>query len=141
MAIAVNYFSNKSTSSSAKNISYIESMAEFSIIFTAFLFLFINLFNVLNNIAYLTQNLLKAVLFNWSLAQREESPLAKSSRDLPVYSVLISLYREGFKVKSILKAMDKTNYPKDKLDVKLIIESDEILTKGTIAVNNIPDYV
>ena len=138
---AINYLSNKSPSSSAKNVSYIKSIAGFSIIFTAFLFLFINLFNVLNNIAYLTQNLLKAVLFNRSLVQREKSPLAKLSDDLPVYSVLIPLYREEFKVKAILQAMDKMNYPKDKLDVKLIIENDDILTKRTIAVNNIPDYV
>ena len=138
---AINYLSNKSPSSSAKNVSYIKSMAGFSIIFTAFLFLFINLFNVLNNIAYLTQNLLKTLLFNRSLVQREESPLAKLSDDLPVYSVLIPLYREEFKVKAILQAMDKMNYPKDKLDVKLIIENDDILTKRTIAVNNIPEYV
>lgn len=60
---------------------------------------------------------------------------------MPVYSVLIPFYREEFKVKSILQAMDRKNYPKNKLDAKLIIENDNILTKRTIAVNNISDYV
>ena len=63
---AINYLSNQSPKASAKNVSYIKAMAGFSIIFTAFLVLFINLFNVLNNIAYLTQNLLNTLLFNSS---------------------------------------------------------------------------
>ena len=138
---AINYLSNKSPKASAKNVSYIKALTGFSIIFAGFLMLFINLFNVINNVAYLTQNLLKALLFNRSLVEKEASPVASLSEDLPVYSVLIPLYREEFKVKAILRAMDKMNYPKNKLDVKLIIENDDVLTKRTIVVNNIPNYV
>lgn len=138
---AINHLKNISPNSSAKNISYTKALAGFSIIFIGFLSFFINFFNILNNVAYLTQNILKTILFNRSLIISEKSQLANISDDLPIYSILIPLYKEEFKVKAILQAMSNMNYPKDKLDVKLIIEADDILTIRTIAVNNIPDYV
>jgi len=54
---------------------------------------------------------------------------------------LILLYHEEFKVSSILRAMANMNYPKDKLDVKLVIESDDVLTMRAMAVLDLPSYV
>lgn len=45
---------------------------------------------------------------------------------LPIYTILVPLYKEPEKLCSILAAIDNLNYPKDKLDVKIIVEEDDL---------------
>jgi cellulose synthase/poly-beta-1,6-N-acetylglucosamine synthase-like glycosyltransferase len=59
----------------------------------------------------------------------------------PTYSILIPLYNEPFKIASIIKAMERIDYPKDKLEVKLLIEADDEITLRAIAVSNMPEYI
>ena len=54
---------------SAKNINYPQMVAGFLTVFFATMFLAINYFNVLNNILYFAQNLLKVILFSRSVAK------------------------------------------------------------------------
>ncbi len=61
--------------------------------------------------------------------------------NLPIYSVLIPLYKEEMKASSILLAIEKLNYPKSKLDVKFIIEADDQMTIRALAGLSIPSYV
>jgi len=46
-------------------------------------------------------------------------------RELPVYSVLIPLYREAGVVSDLVASISALNYPREKLDVKLIVERDD----------------
>jgi len=57
---------------------------------------------------------------------REKSPV--SDRDLPVYTILIPLYREARIVPDLVAAISALNYPREKLDVKLILERDDAAT-------------
>ncbi|WP_040257883.1 glycosyltransferase family protein, partial [Rickettsia hoogstraalii] len=59
---------------------------------------------------------------------------------LPVYTVLVPLYKELSKLRSIIKNISLINYPKDKLDVKIIIEDDDYLMIKEIALYNLPSY-
>jgi glycosyltransferase XagB len=138
---AINYLKDLSPNSSAKNIMYAKALTGFFTLFAGLLCLFVNLFGIINNLAFLVQNIFKAILFKRSIVADEESGLVTLMDDLPIYSVLIPLYKEEFKVAAILKAMKNLNYPKSKLDIKLIIEDDDVLTKRTIAIQNLPDYV
>jgi len=45
-------------------------------------------------------------------------------RELPVYSVLIPMYREAQSLPGMLQAMRRMAYPASKLDIKLVLESD-----------------
>ncbi|WP_232203672.1 glycosyltransferase [Rickettsia helvetica] len=59
---------------------------------------------------------------------------------LPVYTVLVPLYKELSKLRSIIKNISLINYPKDKLDVKIIIEDDDSLMIKEVALYNLPSY-
>lgn len=46
-------------------------------------------------------------------------------RELPLYSILVPLYREANVVAAIVKSISALDYPREKLDVKLILEADD----------------
>jgi cellulose synthase/poly-beta-1,6-N-acetylglucosamine synthase-like glycosyltransferase/glycosyltransferase involved in cell wall biosynthesis len=60
---------------------------------------------------------------------------------LPVYSILCPLYKEAHIVPQFLEAIQKLDYPKDKLDVMLLLEEDDKDTIATIQSMYLPSYV
>ena len=48
---------------------------------------------------------------------------------LPVYTVIVALYREASAVKGLIAALRRLNYPKEKLDIKLVLEADDRETR------------
>jgi len=139
--IAINYLEHKFPGASAKNIDYKKIISGFAIIFFLLCIFFINIFNLLNNFVYIAQNVLKGLLFIRGITSDQKSLINEINDDMPIYSVLIPLYKEERKIVAILKAMKNLNYPKDKLDIKLIIEDDDILTMRAIKVNKLPSYI
>lgn len=139
---AINHLSNINPNASAKNINYPKMVSGFLLLFFLTMFLFTNLFSIINNLAYLLQNILKTFLFKKSLITKEEiSPTAPMHDNMPIYSILIPLYKEELKVQSIVDAMACMNYPRDKLDIKLIIEGDDTLTKRVLSLIELPSYI
>ncbi len=53
--------------------------------------------------------------------------------ELPIYTVMIALYREATSVAPLLQAIDALDYPREKLDVILITEADDDITRQAIA--------
>jgi len=62
---------------------------------------------------------------------------AHSWRDLPVYSVLIPLHREAAVVPDLVAAISALNYPREKLDVKIILEPDDFETIAAVNAINL----
>ncbi|HCR85479.1 MAG TPA: glycosyl transferase, partial [Alphaproteobacteria bacterium] len=59
----------------------------------------------------------------------------------PVYSLLIPLFRENEKtLRRLILSIAKLNYPKEKLDVKLVVEDDDIDTINNIIKLTPPNY-
>ena len=55
-----------------------------------------------------------------------EEELATLDDDaLPTYTLLIPLYREAAIANKIVRNLDRLDYPKDKLDIKLLLEEDD----------------
>ncbi|HRF07524.1 MAG TPA: glycosyltransferase [Xanthobacteraceae bacterium] len=54
--------------------------------------------------------------------------LAIPDHALPIYSILIPLYREANVVAAIVRSISALDYPREKLDVKLILEADDAET-------------
>lgn len=52
-------------------------------------------------------------------------PAAIDERTLPIYTILIPMYREASSLPSMLDSMRRLDYPTSKLDIKLILESDD----------------
>lgn len=54
---------------------------------------------------------------------------AQDDRTLPLYTVLVPLYREQAALPQLLASLRALDYPKSRLDVKLIIEADDAQTE------------
>lgn len=90
------------------------------------------------------------LLFNAALvvrsfaAQQELSPtpaeLAAVTR-WPTYTVLCPLYRESAVVPQFLAAMTALDYPKDRLDVVMLLEEDDDETIGCLARTALPGFI
>ena len=55
-----------------------------------------------------------------------------SERDLPVYTVVVALHREARVVPQLLRALNTLDYPREKLDLILAIEADDLETREAI---------
>jgi cellulose synthase/poly-beta-1,6-N-acetylglucosamine synthase-like glycosyltransferase len=69
-------------------------------------------------------------------AELEELPNA----GLPVYTVLVPLYKEANIAAKLLANLAKLDYPSEKLDVKLLLEADDAETLAALKVAEIPAY-
>jgi len=60
--------------------------------------------------------------------------IARLSEDrLPVYTIIAALYRESSSVEGLLAAFEAFDYPREKLDIKLAVEEDDLTTRAAIA--------
>lgn len=59
---------------------------------------------------------------------RKRNPPAVRHHDLPVITLLIPLHREAAVLADLVRAIGALDYPRDKLDVKLLIEADDAET-------------
>jgi hypothetical protein len=55
-----------------------------------------------------------------------------ADRGLPVYTVVAALYREAKSVPQLVGALRQLDYPAEKLDIKLVVEPDDIETRAAI---------
>lgn len=62
-------------------------------------------------------------------------------RDLPVYSVLVALYKEADVVADLIGALGRLDWPASKLDIKLICEADDHATIAAIAAARPPAFM
>lgn len=91
-------------------------------------------------------NLATAIFFSllftaWTalrmLAVTKADVTARSStphpHDFPDYTIIVALYREASVVNHLVAALDAINYPREKLDIKLVVEPDDLETRAAIA--------
>jgi cellulose synthase/poly-beta-1,6-N-acetylglucosamine synthase-like glycosyltransferase len=61
--------------------------------------------------------------------------------DWPKYTVLCPLYQEWAVLPQFCKAMQLLDYPKDKLEVLLLLEEDDDVTRAHVAAMDLPDSI
>jgi cellulose synthase/poly-beta-1,6-N-acetylglucosamine synthase-like glycosyltransferase len=104
------------------------------------------------NVFYVASLAFKLLLFGHGLKadaqlQRTAEMLAKEAaalpdNDLPIYSILVPLYQEAPQVLiRLLKNLHLLDYPKDKLEVLLITEADDVPTLSTLKALKPPAYM
>jgi glycosyltransferase XagB len=69
-------------------------------------------------------------------APRSAPPLADA--DLPIYSIIVPLYKETDGVPRLVAALDGIDYPRAKLDIKLVVEERDAATLKAIARLRLP---
>ena len=61
-----------------------------------------------------------------------QKPKPHPDRLLPIYTVVIALYREADAVKDLVASLRKINYPLEKLDLKFVLEADDGETRDAL---------
>ncbi|MGH6858476.1 MAG: glycosyltransferase family 2 protein, partial [Methylocella sp.] len=70
--------------------------------------------------------------------RQEPFPARVEDRRLPVYSIVIALNREARIVPQLAAALAAIDYPRGKLDIKLVIEDDDPATRRAIEALHLP---
>ena len=74
-----------------------------------------------------------------AVASRPEiHPPELTDDELPTYTVVVALYREAGVVEELTKAIDAFDYPKGKLDIKLVVEQRDVETLSRIIELRLP---
>ncbi len=66
---------------------------------------------------------------------------ALDDRELPLYAILVPLYREAASLPGLVTALGALDYPPEKLDIKLVVEADDSLTRDAIAALALPSHM
>ncbi len=69
----------------------------------------------------------------FSPRKRRPGPPRLHDSQLPVYTVVAALYREASSVAPLMQYIGELDYPREKLDIKLVIELDDLGTRAAIA--------
>lgn len=72
-------------------------------------------------------------------AEREPPALTRS--DLPRYSVLVPLYREANMLPRLVQRLSALDYPRERLEVLLLVEADDAETQRAIAAAALPAFM
>ena len=60
---------------------------------------------------------------------------------LPVVSVMVALYRESSIAARLVKRLEKLNYPKELLDILLVVEADDQMTRAALEAADLPGWM
>ena len=60
--------------------------------------------------------------------------------DLPMYTILCPLYKEASVLPQFVESMDALDWPKEKLDILLLLESDDTETIQAAKNMNLPEH-
>lgn len=93
------------------------------------------------DVAFNLYLVLKSIGTSHELHLSQASLKALSLLDLPVYTVLCPLYREVHVLPQFLEAIGALDWPKDKLDVLLLLEEDDTETVDAVKSMKLPSYV
>ncbi|GAA1796765.1 glycosyltransferase [Nocardioides hankookensis] len=70
----------------------------------------------------------------------DEMVAALDDRDLPMYTILVPLYKEAGIVRRLVKGINGLDWPRTRLDVKLLCEEDDVETVEMIKSLNLPPH-
>jgi len=85
--------------------------------------------------------IMKSLSFPQEIVSDKKELEALQDKELPVYTILCPLYREGRVIPSFLESMAKLSWPKNKLDVILLLEEDDQESIALVEQMELPPYV
>ena len=103
-------------------------------------------FNVCSILFYLSFSVYKFMLIGRALRHDLELPVSTADiltldpRKLPMYTILVPLYREAAVVGKLVASISKLDYPPTKLDVKLLVEEDDEETLAELQQLDLPPH-
>lgn len=97
----------------------------------------VTLFALLSGVAFTG---LKMAALMGALRTRVEPPAPTIAR-LPIVSVMVALYREANIAPRLVKRLGKLEYPQELLDVLLVVEADDHLTRAALERADLPGWM
>ncbi len=103
-------------------------------------------FNALSSFFYLSFSAYKFYLVYKALSRDLEVPVsdedvaALDDRDLPIYTILVPVYQEAEILADLLEAVNNLDYPTTKLDIKVLLEDDDLDTIEAFRRLNMPSH-
>jgi cellulose synthase/poly-beta-1,6-N-acetylglucosamine synthase-like glycosyltransferase len=88
--------------------------------------------------------LYKLALVRFSVSEHSELQITAEDlaavrlKDLPVYSIMVPMYHERESVKHLVQALSQLDYPREKLDVQLLLEADDKETRAAVEAIELP---
>ncbi len=126
------------------------AIAGATVLAAGFLWNWVVMGTIVNTILQLFYGI-NAVFRLWMIHRASDAPLEdmitgedldKMPLDsLPSYTVLVPLYKEAAVLPTLSKAMTDLIYPRDRLDVKFLLEEDDEETIKAARAANLPSYV
>jgi cellulose synthase/poly-beta-1,6-N-acetylglucosamine synthase-like glycosyltransferase len=84
---------------------------------------------------------LKTIRNSYEISFDSEEIAKLKDADLPVYTILCPLYKEAHMIEPFVKGIAKLEWPKDKLDVILLLEADDTKSIKDVDFMNLPPFV
>ncbi|MBV8445417.1 MAG: hypothetical protein JOZ92_05820, partial [Candidatus Dormibacteraeota bacterium] len=60
--------------------------------------------------------------------------------DLPVYTILLPLYHEAGMIAQMVEGISRLDYPRHRLDIKVLLEEDDHETRAAVLAADLPKY-
>ncbi len=83
----------------------------------------------------------KGTQANHELSFTDEEVQQLTDDQLPVYTILIPARDEASVLPVLTAALQRLDYPKDRLDVKLLLEEDDVTTIAAARQANLPNFI
>jgi glycosyltransferase XagB len=76
-----------------------------------------------------------------SLRAPRAAPAPPAIARLPKVSIMIALYQEHDIAPRLIRRLDKLDYPRDLLDVLILVEAEDLMTRETLAKTILPAWI
>lgn len=86
------------------------------------------------------QHFIQVYNYNFGIHEEKVNYSKIGDKDLPVYTILLPAFKESAVVEQLIGSIEKLDYPKSKLDVKLLVESDDREMIAAIGMHVLPEY-
>lgn len=93
---------------------------------------------ILFNVFFLLTLSMKLLWLTSNTPRRRKKPRLMEDADLPVYTVLVPVFRETGVLRQLIQALSALNYPPDKLDIKLVLEESDTPMQRALAQIRLP---
>lgn len=96
--------------------------------------------HILLSIAYICALALRVVALFLIRRQAPPPELIDLPSPLPRYSVMVALYREGEMVEQLVRSLERLEWPRSLLEIKLVCEADDSETLHALAALDLPPH-
>jgi cellulose synthase/poly-beta-1,6-N-acetylglucosamine synthase-like glycosyltransferase len=84
--------------------------------------------------------ILRGVRENAQIRITDGELAALDERDLPVYTILVPMYKESCVIPRLIENLERLDYPKHKLDIRLLVEEDDVEAQELLHSLNLRPY-